>query len=187
MKNFYCISLFMLIGFFNSPVFAQETSKEETEERIEESEGKHSIAFILGHARIGQARNEQGEKEFLSVPSIAIDYNYWISEKFTIGLHTDLLNENFFVESEKNGDIIERERPITLLIAGVYKIGKHWGFGLGTGGEFVRGKDYFVTRAFIEYGVEIRDGWEVFGSLNQDFRANVYNITSYGIGIEKRF
>jgi hypothetical protein len=159
---------------------------QEEEEELEETEGKHNIAFILGHARIGQARNQEGEKEFLSVPSIAIDYNYWISDNFLIGLHSDILNENFFIESEKNGDLIERERPITLLIAGGYKIGRHWVIGLGTGGEFVKGKNYFVTRISIEYGVEIRNGWEVFGTLNQDFRANVYNITSFGIGIGKR-
>lgn len=176
-----------MLNFFYFSAYAQEEQHEGPDKELEESEGKHSLAFILGHSRIGQGRSEAGEKQFTSVPSLAIDYNYWINEKFALGLHNDFLNETFFVESEKNGDLIERERPFTTLLFGGYKVGKHWGIGLGAGAEFAKGENYFVTRISIEYGVEIRDGWEVFGSLNQDFRANVYNITSLGIGIGKMF
>lgn len=187
MKNFYFFSLFVLISFFSTPVFAQEEADEE-EQELEMEEGKHSLAFVLGHARIGQGRNEVGEKQFTMVPSFALDYNYWISEKFALGLHTDFLNENFFIESESEGTLIERERPIAPAIMGTLKPGEHWSFGLGFGGEFVKGGEtYFVTRFAIEYGVEIRNGWEVLGSLTQDFRANAYNVTGLGIGIEKRF
>ena len=176
-----------LLGILISFHFVAFGQEEFSEGKSEESEGRHSIAFILSHSRIGQGRSEAGEKQFTAVPSLAIDYNYWVSEKFALGLHNDLLNETFFVESEKNGDLIERERPFTTLLYGGYKVGGNWGFGLGVGAEFARGENYFVTRISIEYGVEIREGWEVFGSLNQDFRADVYNITSLGIGIGKRF
>ncbi|MBN3581506.1 hypothetical protein JYB64_03845 [Algoriphagus aestuarii] len=185
MKNFYFLSLFVLLSIVSTSAFAQGEAEGEREE-IEE--GKHSLALLLGHARIGQGRNEAGEKQFTMVPSFALDYNYWISEKFALGLHTDFLNENFFIESESEGQIIERERPIAPALTGTVKPGEHWSFGLGFGGEFAKGgESYFVTRFAIEYGVEIRNGWEVLGSLTQDFRANAYNVTSLGIGIEKRF
>ncbi|MBN7814437.1 hypothetical protein [Algoriphagus pacificus] len=184
MKKLSIFSFLLVFLLTFSSAFCQELEEPETEE----TEGKNSLAFVLGHARIGQGRNEAGEKQFTTVPSFALDYNYWFSEKFALGLHTDFLNENFFIESESEGTLIERERPIAPALTGTVKPGEHWSFGLGFGGEFAKGAEsYFVTRFAIEYGVEIRDGWEVLGSLTQDFRANAYNVTSLGIGIEKRF
>ncbi|UZD21832.1 hypothetical protein PBT90_20175 [Algoriphagus halophytocola] len=188
MKRLIFIHAFILFSLFSSICVAQEEENEESEAvEMEESEGRHSLALVLAHARIGQGRDAEGKKQFTTVPSFALDYNYWISEKFAIGLHTDFLNENFFIETEDEGEIIERERPIAPVVTGVYKPGEHWSFSLGFGGEFAEGEDYFVTRLGVEYGVEIRNGWEVLGSLTHDFRANAYNVTSLGIGIEKRF
>ncbi|WP_339875997.1 hypothetical protein [uncultured Algoriphagus sp.] len=184
MKNIKFFMLLLALSF-SSICFGQEEREEEMEQ---ESEGRHSVAFVLGHARIGQGRDAEGNKQFTSVPSFAIDYNYWFSEVYSLGLHTDFLNENFFIETEDEGQLIERERPIAPAVMGTYKPGEHWSFGLGFGGEFAKGGEtYFVTRFAIEYGVEIRNGWEVLGSLTQDFRAKAYNVTSLGIGIEKRF
>ncbi|MHA7130547.1 hypothetical protein [Algoriphagus namhaensis] len=160
---------------FNS--FAQEAE--------ESSESKHSIAFVLGHARIGQGRNFQGEKEFLMVPSLGFDYNYRFNEKWGIGLHTDLLNENFFVENEK-GEILERERPIAPALVGIFKPSERWSISLGFGREFSPAESLNLTRLSVEYGTEIRKGWEVFGLLSQDFRWATYNVTSLGIGISKK-
>ncbi|SFU02181.1 hypothetical protein SAMN04489724_3371 [Algoriphagus locisalis] len=189
MKRLIFINLILVLSLMSNNCFAQEEDEAEDNEEmeVEESEGRHSIAFVLGHARIGQGRDADGNRQFTAVPSFALDYNYWISEKFALGLHTDFLNENFFIETEDEGQLIERERPIAPAIMGTYKSGDHWSFGLGFGREFAEGEDYFVTRFAIEYGVEIRNGWEVLGSLTQDFRANAYNVTSIGIGIEKRF
>lgn len=182
MKAFVFRHLTLFLLLISASTFAQEAEGEE-----EDNEEKHTVSFVLSHAKIGQGIDAEGDKQFTSVPSFSLAYNYWIVPKFAIGLHTDFLNENFYVESEKEGDVIERERPIAPAIMGIYNPGKHFSFGLGFGGEFVKGKDYFVTRLAIEYGVEIRNGWEVLGSLTQDFRANIYNVTSLGIGIEKRF
>lgn len=162
--------------------FAQEENWEK-----EKAEGRHSLALVIAHSRIGQGRDAEGNKQFTSVPSAAIDYNYWIAPRFAIGIHTDFLNENFYIETEDEGELIERERPIAPALMGTYKPGEHWSFGLGFGGEFAEGEDYFVSRFAVEYGVEIRNGWEVLGTLTQDFRAKAYNVTSIGIGIEKRF
>jgi hypothetical protein len=188
MKNIRIFT--MLLGMLLSTTIcmAQEELAEIEQEELEEAEGKHSLAFVLSHARIGQGRDAEGNKQFTMVPSFALDYNYWISEKFAMGLHTDFLNENFFIETEDEGQLIERERPIAPALMGTFKPGEHWSFGLGFGGEFAKGGEtYFVTRLGIEYGVEIRNGWEVLGSLTHDFRASAYNVTSIGIGIEKRF
>jgi hypothetical protein len=180
--RFYLV-LFSLI-FVSTSIFAQE---EEDKEKQEVSEGRHSIAIVIAHARIWQGADAAGDKQNTLVPATSLDYNFWVTPKFAIGVHTDFLNEDFYIDTESDGKVIERERPIAPVLMGTYKLGEHWDFGMGFGGEFVKGPDYFVTRLGIEYGVEIRNGWEVLGSLTQDFRANAYNLTSFGLGIEKRF
>lgn len=174
-------SVFLVLAtFFSGVVFAQEENLDE------EAEGKHGISFVMSHTYIGEGRDEFGDKEFKSVPSFAIDYNYWLSEKFAIGLHTDFLNETLIVESNDE-ELIERERPIAPLIMGTYTLWGNWNVGLGFGAEFASGETYFVAGLALEYVVEIHNGWGVLGTLTHDFRANVYNATSIGIGIEKRF
>jgi len=183
MKKIFGISVIFTMILINTHVLGQEGGRV-SEEGVE---GKHSLALVLMHSRIGQGRNEAGMKQFTTVPAFALDYNYWFAENFAIGLHTDFLNENFIVESESGGELIERERPIAPVIMATYSAGEHFNFSLGFGGEFAEGDDYFVTRFAVEYGVEIRNGWAMLASISQDFRANVYNVTSVGLGVEKRF
>ena len=93
MKRIFLV-LILLIFYFTA--FAQE---EVVEYELEEEGRRHSISLVISHARIGEGRNAEGNKEFLMAPSIGFDYNYWINEKWAIGLHTDFLNETFFVET----------------------------------------------------------------------------------------
>jgi len=46
------------------------------EERQSE-ESRHSISFVIGHAESPRQKLLAGDKEFLAVFSVAIDYNYW--------------------------------------------------------------------------------------------------------------
>lgn len=181
MNKIFQITLFLLVFASISKVMAQE------EKGLEPEEGKHVIALLLGHSRIGQGRSEEGKKQFTMAPSFALDYNYWISNKFAIGLQTDFINENYFIETGEEGGVVERERPIAPTISGSYKLAKHWSVSLGFGGEFAKGDDYFVSRLSVEYGLEISEGWELVAVLSQDFRSSIYDVTALSIGVAKRF
>ena len=173
--------LLCLLFLFSFCALAQTESGKE-----EEIEGNHSLSFVIGHARIGQGRNEEGVKEFLTVPSLALDYNYWFSDRWALGLHTDFLTENFFIENGE-GEVIERERPIAPAIMGVFKVSEHWIISLGVGKEFSNEQNFTLARISFEYGVKIRNGWDVFGVLSQDFRLSAYNVTTFGFGLSKKF
>ncbi len=76
------------------------------------------------------------------------------------------MNENFFIENEE-GEILERERPIVTAIAVVYKSSERGEISLGVGKEFSGKESVILIKLTIEYGVEIRNGWEVFGVLSR--------------------
>lgn len=177
-RAFLFLAFCLCLQFF---VFAQEE-----EESFEvEIEGKHSVSLVLTHSWIPQGRNFEGNKEYLVVPGFAFDYNYWFSKKWAVGLHTDFLNENFFVETNE-GELLERDRPIAPALMAVFKPGNRWLFAVGMGREFADEESFTLTRLSIEYGVELPKRWEVFGVLTQDFRWNAYDATNIGIGLAKR-
>ncbi|WP_443939007.1 hypothetical protein [Pedobacter sp. MW01-1-1] len=179
------IIAFAFIFALQSNVFAQEKEEKESEEKP-----RNSVGFSLNHAHVFEGRNEFGEKESLSLPSFSLDYNYNLSKRWSLGLHTDIIVEKFKVEHEsENGtkEELERSYPVAPALMGIYHASEHWSFLLGMGAEFAKEENFTLTRAGVEYGAEIRKGWEVYGALAYDFKWNAYDTWTLGIGISKSF
>ena len=158
---------------------------------VKEIETKHSIGIILSHAHISEGRDEEGNKKNLLLPSWGIDYNYRITAQWSVGLHTDVILEEFEVlkneGSEDQEDYIERSYPVAPAIMGLFTPGKHWTFMLGAGEEFAKSEHFFFNRAGIEYTGELTRNWELFGTLNYDIKWSAYDNWLLGIGIAKKF
>lgn len=180
-------AIFIIIILFTGlMVFAQEA----THASKESFTPFHQLGLTIGHEHAFSGRNEDNEKEVAILPFWGLDYNFQFAPKFAVGLHTDFIIESFKVEKNHNGETeetVERTQPIAPAIMGFYKPTEHWNFGLGLGGEFAKEEDYFLSRAAVEYGVEIRNGWEVAGSLQYDFRWKAYDTWTIGLGISKSF
>jgi hypothetical protein len=161
-----------------------------SQEKIPEPESPftpHStIGLVINHAHVLNGRDESGNRKALGLPAWAIDYNYHFSPKWAIGLHTDIILENFLVE-KYDGQKIERSHPIAPALMGIFKPNVHWSLLAGMGGEFAKEESFFLTRLGVEYGAEIRNGWEVFGTLSYDIKWNGYDTWLIGIGISKAF
>ncbi|WP_191858231.1 hypothetical protein [Hanstruepera ponticola] len=171
----FLVLFFMLIGFFG---FAQENSDEIHH---------HSISILLGHTTIFQGF-ENGERKTESEPSWAINYNYMFNDKWALGLHNDIIIENFVVEKTSGDEILERNTPITSLIVGTYKIFDGFGVELGGGLEFDKNESFGVARIGAEYGIEItKHNLEVLISLDYDIVIDAYDGLNIGIGIAKLF
>lgn len=160
-----------------------EEEKEEVGFKLEE--GRYSIAAVVGHTYLYGAKDFEGERIASYIPMMAIDFNYHISERWGIGLHTDVLFETIFLEGEEGE--IERENPIAPAVMIGYKLSKHFGLGAGMGVEFAGGETFVINRITLEYGVEIGQGWEFFALFSQDIRWEIYDAVSLGFGVAKRF
>jgi hypothetical protein len=167
--------------FFSESTFAQQAAEKE-----EVFYPHHGIALMPGHVHVFEGRDEEGNKKVLSMPSWAVDYNYFFHPKWAIGLHTDIIIEKFEVESY-GGETIERSYPVAPAFMGIYKPTDHWSFLLGMGAEFAEEGNFALTRAGIEYSGELPKDWEVFGSLSYDYKWNGYDTWGIGIGIAKLF
>jgi hypothetical protein len=151
----------------------------------------HSLGLVIGHALVFEGSDVDGNKKKLNIPLWGIDYNFQFAHKWMLGLHTDLLMEEFVVEKHlANGDeeeLVERSYPIAPALMGFYKPNHHWSLGFGVGVEFAKEENYMLNRIALEYGAEIRKGWEVFGSLQYDIRWEAYDTWTVGLGIAKAF
>jgi hypothetical protein len=148
----------------------------------------HSFGLTIGHEHAFSGRDADGNKKTQIMPFWGIDYNLQFAPKFMIGLHTDIVMESFKVEKDLAGgeeEVVERSRPVAPALMFFYKPTGHWSLGFGVGGEFAKEENYSLTRLAVEYGSEIRNGWEVFGSLQYDLRWNAYDTWTIGLGISK--
>ena len=171
------------------PVFSNETIAQNIED--ETVRPHHQLGIAINHAHVFEGRNDNENKKVLNLPAWAIDYTYHFTEKWAIGLHNDIIIEKFKVEknleSGEDKETVERSYPIAPAIMGIYKINGHWSFLLGMGGEFAKEENFILSRVGAEYGYEIHNGWEVFGTFSYDVKWSAYDSWGLGLGISKSF
>jgi hypothetical protein len=170
----------LIIAFLLTSIITISQEHEQNKEHF-----KHfRISPIISHTYIPMATNE-GDKTVI-VPSLGLDLEYWISEKFGFGLHNDLELETF--EIEKDEEIfIEKEYPVVLTFDALWKFHKEWILVFGSGVEFEKNENLFIIRTGLEYEVELGNHWDVAPTVFYDYRSNNYSTWSVGIGIGKRF
>lgn len=180
--------IFLLVTFFFLSGYSNITAQENKEKSFSPH---HQIGLSINHVHVFEGRDDEGNREVLSLPAWGLDYTFQFHEKWAIGLHTDFIIEKFKVEknlaSGEDKETVERSYPIAPALMGIYKTNEHWSFLLGFGGEFAKEENFFLTRAGAEYGYELPKGWEIFGTVSYDFKWNAYDSWGIGLGITKNF
>jgi len=160
--------------------FAQEHEKKE-EVALK---GTHRLTVVLGHSHLSEGIQDNGKKGWKTVPSTGIDYDYWIHNKWAIGVQTDIVIEDFEVE-DHNHTVIERSKPLSTVAVAIFKPGEHISFLAGMGGEFAKEENFALTRLGIETGWEMKNHWEFGISLLYDIKWSAYDTWVFGFGISK--
>ncbi len=162
-----------------TPCFSQEG-----ENRSEKFNSHHSISALLSHTMIKDGIRD-GKNEWIAFPSFAFDYNFVFSHKWKIGLHNDLIFEDFIVKTDNKE--LERSEPISSVVVGGFKPGKQFTFESGLGYEFSKEDNLFLTRIGTEYSIELPKEWELIVNLVYDVKWDAYDSFSFGVGVSKSF
>ncbi len=154
----------------------------------EPKDRKHSIAVLIGHSHISQGF-QNGKQAWWALPSYAIDYNYRLSEHFSIGLHNDIIVEDFVVQTTVNNDnrSISRDYPFLICLVSTYHFRDHFGFTLGFGREFEPVEDFNLVRLGAEGNFGLPNHFEVLVNLVYDYKLDGYDTWVHGVGIAKSF
>ncbi|WP_426431078.1 hypothetical protein ACPX19_01665 [Winogradskyella sp. HB-48] len=168
----------LLILCFLSFSYAQEHNISE----FENKEPRHRAAFILGHSFISL-----DNKEILAIPTFGLDYEYWISDKWGIGIFSDLELISKEVSPTVNDVNIEREYPLVVTLDVLWSPIKHWEFVIGPGFISEKGETEPLVRIGAERDLELGHHWDVPITLFYDKKFDGNYAISIGIGIAKRF
>lgn len=158
---------------------------------------KHVISASINHTVIFGGVKDGGATS-ISLPSFGLNYTYAFNHKWAIGLHNDIILEDFLIKEsssfqakssseEEEIAVIERGTPIAACIMGIYKPAPYLGLMAGFGREFSSHEDYTVIRLGLETPFHLPNNWEVFGIISYDIMIDAYESLTYGIGIAKLF
>ncbi len=163
-----------------------------------ETHKKNLISASINHTIIFSAVKDGESTSSISLPSFGLNYTYFFNEKWGLGLHNDIIIEDFVVKDEgsKSEDgghgnnetaVIERGTPISSCIMLIYKPVPYLGLMAGAGREFSSHEDFTVIRFGLEAPYHLPKNWELFGVLTYDINIGAYQSMTYGIGIGKLF
>ena len=124
---------FSFFSFVTFQTFAQEIKENNGNES---KKGMQQFSLVISHSHITEGESANGGKKWVVVPSWGLDYNYWISSHWAIGVHSDMMLESFKVKDGEEGNAVERNRPIAIVSVAVFKPKEHSSFIVGLGKEF---------------------------------------------------
>ena len=181
MKRIYKQVLILIIVIANGHyIIAQE--HHETEEF------KHFVAaFSIGHGFIPQANSSNSS--FVIIPTVGLDFQYWLNPKWGIALKSDLEIANYTVEGD---DALEteifRETPIIISIPIFYS---PWDnelrFMAGPGIEFEENENFSILRLGVGYEFELGNDWGFSPEFIYDLKSGTINSFTIAFGVGKRF
>ncbi|MBL7940116.1 MAG: hypothetical protein JNL43_12210 [Flavobacteriales bacterium] len=156
-----------------------------------EAHAHHELALLLAHTHLSHGVDMDGDRQWTVLPCWGLNYNYWLSPHWAIGVHTDFITETFEVEENLHGGgehpTVERTRPVAPALMASYRPHQHWSFLFGAGAEFAQEGDLFLMRGGAEYTIHLGGSWETAGSIAYDARLDAYDSFTVGIGIARMF
>lgn len=152
---------------------------------------RHELTLLLAHTHVAHGVDAEGEQQWMVLPCWGFNYNYWLSSRWALGLHTDLITETFAVEENLHGGgehpTVERTHPIAPALMASFRPRHHFTFLGGAGAEFAPEGDLFLLRGAVEYTIHLGSSWETAGSLTYDARFDAYDSWTLGIGLTRTF
>lgn len=127
----------------------------------------------------------------MSIPSRGLNYNFKFSPKWSVGLHNDIIVEDFSVEehhskSTGGSTLPERSYPIAAAVVVSFNPLKHFIFLPGAGGGFEHTGNFVLVRT-VEYGYHMNNNFELFANVVYDFKIDAYNPRAIGLCVAKIF
>jgi len=167
----------------------QAQAQETVQHVSHESSAGHSVqgprlTAIMGYSLINNSFIPESN-DVLIVPTLGLNFDYYLTEKWGIGLHSDILLSQFKAEKHNGHEEIIRENPIAICAMGLFKVHERWAFLLGYGLEFEKHENLPLIRMGCEYGIPLPKHWEVALSLEYDYKINSYGALMFGIGFSR--
>lgn len=197
LRNLFLILSFLFFSLVHAQEDKHETHEDHQKAHSDEAHKKHTISASINHTVIFSGVKDGETKSYINVPSFGLNYTYFFNHKWAIGLHNDIILEDFLVQSSSNDHssrssngesvVIERGTPVAMALMAIFKPIPNLGIMAGGGVEFSSHEDFALIRIGLEAPIHLPKHWEVFGVLTYDIMIDAYSSLNYGIGFAKLF
>lgn len=182
MKYYLKALLVLALLLINFTTYAQDNSSMQ-DTANHGLKGTSRLTLGLGHTHVSEGQKD-GKTQWLALPSWSINFDYWLNNKWAIGLQNDIILESFVIEDHGN-ELIERSYPVSIVPVAIYKSGNHLSLIGGVGAEYSKGHTLALTRLGMEYGFHLNNNWEIGTALVWDGKWNYYNSWGLAITVSK--
>jgi len=173
----FLFSLFALLALAAS---AQHGSENPTPEPADPHHHQHPFraAVLLGHGIVP----EVGGDGVLFVPTWGLDLDYHLSDRWSLGLHSDVEIENYLIELP-GGEEVELEMPFISTLDVFYRLNHNILLGGGGGFTLENGEAKSLIRLAVEGEVPMNDRWEWTPTLFLDQRLDGRQVWTFAVGV----
>jgi hypothetical protein len=177
---FIAISIFLFISKGQAQEVEQVKAGEEAAFKPH-----HRITLMMANVHIPDiVAHDGGSKQFL-LPAWGLDYDYWFAEKWAVGLHNNMVLQEFKVEEGESGEEVDVSYPLSVSLTGLFMPVRHLTLIAGVGREFEKTENLSLIEFGLEYGFELPDEWELSLNLKYEHKFEAYDSWLFGFGISK--
>lgn len=136
------------------------------------------MAVLIGHAMVPEVESSG----IFFVPSLGLDLDYHLSEKWSMGLHSDMELENYRIKAQ-DGESLEIVTPFVASLDVFYRLNDNLLVGLGPGLTWENATLRTLVRIGIEGEVPLNDRWEWTPTIYLDQRIDGHQVWTIAVGI----
>jgi hypothetical protein len=144
----------------------------------------HKITMIMANSLITNHVTENSEGIFV-IPTFGINYDYFFHKMWGIGLHSDIVLQQFKIERHNSQQEIIRQNPVAVCAIASFKPHHRWTLLGGYGVELEKNENIDLFRLGLEYGIPINNNWELGFNLEYDHKIRAYSSFMFGVGFSK--
>jgi hypothetical protein len=170
-----------------------ENHENNTENKItEHDQGDHEsfkrfrLAAIMAYSWVPKGDTHSGEIIGVVVaPTIGVDLEYFLKERWAIGLYADV--EIMVYEVDRGeGDTITREYPVVVAFGTTYEFVRNWNLFGAVGYEFENHESFWIGELGIEREIRIPNNWDICPHFTYTIKHG-YDSWKLGVAFGKRF
>ena len=151
---------------------------------VEHGISGHKITLVMAYSFIDNSFTDQ-TSDILIVPTFGFNYDYYLNARWGLGIHTDILLQQYKVEKHGSHEEILRENPVGIAGMLLFKPNHQWTLMAGYGVEVEKHENFQMIRTGVEYGIALPKHWELGFSLEFDYKINTHSSLMFGVAFSK--
>ena len=165
---------------------AQQAEMSHNNQHAEHEGPGHRVTLVMAYSVL-KNHVDESTNNILVVPTFGLNYDFFFHQKWGVGLHSDIVLQQFKVEKHDGHAELIRENPVAVCVVGLFKPLPSLTLIAGYGIELEKHENIQLLRLGVEYGFHLPGNWELGFALEFDKKFDTYNSWVFGAGFSKLF